>query len=99
MSLDVCIFILTDMKVFNCPVCPNASPWDNIILHIFFHAFTLVGSCKTCLNMRHADLASVNAIEQTCIIIIHACLPDSNQNCTENAAKTLKYSFSYTGLA
>ena len=48
---------------------------------MFFHALTLAGSRGSCLNMRPLgrvfkhrprDPASVNAIKQTCVIVILA---------------------------
>ena len=39
------------------------------------------------------DPANVNAMKQTCVILILAYLPDSNQKPTENTAKTLEYHF------
>ena len=44
------------------------------------------------------DPASVNAMKQTCVIVILAYLPYSSPICTENAAKTLNCQFSYTGF-
>ena len=44
------------------------------------------------------DLASVNAMKQTCVIVVLAYLPYSSPTCTENAAKTLNCPFSYTGF-
>ena len=44
------------------------------------------------------DPASVNAIKQTCVIVILAYLPYSSSIRTESAAKTLNCPFSYTGF-
>ena len=44
------------------------------------------------------DPASVNAMKQTCVIVILAYLPYSSPIRTENAAKTLSCPFSYTGF-
>ena len=71
---------------------------------MFFHALTFAGSLVSCLNMRpigrvlkhlQRDLASVNAMKQTCVIVILAYFAYSNQIHSENADKTLKHSFSY----
>ena len=40
--------------------------------------------------------ASVNAMKQTCVIVILVYLPHSNQIGTENAAEILNCPFSYT---
>ena len=42
------------------------------------------------------DPASVNAMKQTCVIVILAYLPNSKQIRTENSVKTLQYPYSYT---
>ena len=42
------------------------------------------------------DPAKVNAMKQTCVVVILAYLPYSNPIRTENAAKTLNCPFSYT---
>ena len=72
---------------------------------MFFHALKFAGTRMSCLNMRllgrvllPRDPASVNAMKQTCVIVIFAFLPDSNQKPTENTAKTLKYQFYYIGF-
>ena len=44
------------------------------------------------------DPASVNAMKQTCVIVILHILPYSSPIHTEKAAKTLNYPFSYTGF-
>ena len=44
------------------------------------------------------DLASVNAMKQTCVIVFLHILPYSSTIRTENAAKTLNCPFSYTGF-
>ena len=44
------------------------------------------------------DPASVNAMKQTCVIVILAYLPYSSPIPTENNAKTLNSPFSYTGF-
>ena len=63
--------------------------------HMFVHALTFAGSTRSGLNRRlfggvfkHSpkDPGSVNAIKQTCVIVIHAFLPDFNLNRTENVA-------------
>ena len=62
---------------------------------MFFHALTFAGSRGCCLNMtptgpvfKHLprEPASVNAMKQTCVIVILAYLPYSNPIRTENAA-------------
>ena len=62
---------------------------------MFFHALTIAGSRGCCLNMRPIDRVfkhlprdptSVNAMKQTCVIVILACLPYYNPIRTENAA-------------
>ena len=74
---------------------------------MFFHALTFAGSRGCCLNTRQIggvfkhlprDPASVNAMKQTCVIVILAYLPYSNPIRMENAAKTLNCPFSYTGF-
>ena len=44
---------------------------------MFFHALTFAGSKGSCLNTRplgrSRDPASVNAMKQTCVIVILAC--------------------------
>ena len=66
---------------------------------MFFHALTLAGSRESCLNMRPlgrvfthrpSESASVNAMKQTCVIVILHILPDCNINRIENVASTLK---------
>ena len=44
------------------------------------------------------DPPSVNAMKQTCLIVILAYFTLSSTICTENAAKTLNCRFSYTGF-
>ena len=70
---------------------------------MFFHALTFAGSRGCCLNTRPIgrvfkhhprDPASVNAMKQTCVIVILHILPYSNPIRTENAAKTLNCPFS-----
>ena len=48
---------------------------------MFFHALTVAGSRRICMNTRplgrvfkhrHRDLASVNVMKQTCVIVILA---------------------------
>ena len=74
---------------------------------MFFHALTFAGSRGCCLNKRRIgrvfkhllkDLANVNAMKQTCVIIILQILPYSNQIRTENATNTLNCPCSYTGF-
>ena len=60
------------------------------------HVFSYINICRvrgSCLNMRpfgrvfkhrQRDPASVNAMKQTCSIVIWHILPDFNLNCTEN---------------
>ena len=58
------------------------STFHNIgITHVFFHALTFAGSRGSCLNTRPSgrvfkhrprDPASVNAMKQTCVIVILA---------------------------
>ena len=64
----------------------------------FFHALTSAGSRGSCLNTRPMgrvfkdlprNLAGVDAMKQTRVIVILAYLPFSNPICSENAAKTL----------
>ena len=66
---------------------------------MFFHALTFAGSQGSCLNMRPQgqvfkrllrDPVNVNAMKQTCIIIILAFYLVSVENRTENAGKSLK---------
>ena len=60
---------------------------------MFFQAFTFGEFQGSCLNTRQSEPAKVNAMKQTCVII----LTDSNQSYIENTrAKTLKYHLSYT---
>ena len=72
---------------------------------MLFHTLTFAGYRGRCLNTRligrvlkhlPRDLASVNAMKQTRVIVILAYLPYSNQIRTENVVKTFKYPFSYT---
>ena len=71
---------------------------------MFFYALTFAGSRGRFLNTRLSAQtsperpASVNAMKQTCVIVILAYFTFSNSNeiCTENAVKTLKYPYSYT---
>ena len=75
---------------------------------MFFHALTFAGSRGCCLNARPIgrvfkhlprDPASVNAMKQTCVIVILAYFTlFLNPIRTENAAKTLNCPFSYTGF-
>ena len=66
---------------------------------MFFHALTFAGSRGCCLNtglsVQHhlRDPASVNAMKQTCVIVILAYLPYSSPIRTENGAKTLNCPF------
>ena len=62
---------------------------------MFFHALTFAGSRGSCLNTRPLgrvfnnlprDPTSVNAMKQTCVIVILAYLPDFNLSRTENIA-------------
>ena len=62
---------------------------------MFFHALTFAGSRGSCLTMRPLgrvfkhrprDPASVNAMKQTCVIVILACLPDFSIIRAENNA-------------
>ena len=62
---------------------------------MFFHALTFAGSRGSCLNTRPLgrvfkhlprDPASVNAMKQTCVIVIFAYLPDFGINRAENVA-------------
>ena len=70
---------------------------------MFFHALTFAGSVGCCLNTRpigrvfkhlSRDPASVNAMKQTCVIIILAYFTLFQPYSTESAAKTLNCSFS-----
>ena len=73
---------------------------------MLFHALTIARSRGCYLNTRPIgrvlkhlprDQASVNAMKQTCVIvIILAYLPYSNPICTINAVKALNCPFSYT---
>ena len=72
------------------------------ITHVFFHALTFPGSRGSCLNTRPSgrvfkhrprDPASVNAMQQTCVIVILAFLPDFSINRAENVALTLNIPF------
>ena len=69
---------------------------------MFFHALTFAGSRGSCLNTRPSgrvfkhhprDQASVNAMKQTCVIVILAFLPGFSINRTENVASTLNIPF------
>ena len=72
------------------------------------HVFSCINICLVrgrCLNTRPIgrvlkrllrDPAIVNAMKQTCVIVILAYLPNSNQIRSENAVKTLQYPFPYT---
>ena len=69
---------------------------------MFFRALTYAGSRGSCLNTRPLgrvfkhrprDPASVNAMKQTCVIVILACLPDFSINRAENVALTLNIPF------
>ena len=62
---------------------------------MFFHALTFAGSRDEAVRPR--DPTSVNAMKQTCVIVILYILPDFNLNRTEHVAKTF-YPFSYTGF-
>ena len=62
---------------------------------MFFHALTFAGSRGSCSNTRPLgqvfkhrprDPASVNAMKQTCVIVIHAYLPAFSVNHTEYVA-------------
>ena len=62
---------------------------------MFFHALTFARSRGSCLNTspsgrvikhRPRDPASVNAMKQTCVIVILALLPDFSINRSENVA-------------
>ena len=80
-------------------VFEGSKRFKNIYFDIVFHALTSSGSRGSFLNTRPMgrvfkdlprDLASVNAMKQTCVIVILAYFTLlSNPNCTENAAKTL----------
>ena len=61
----------------------------------FFHALTFDGSRGSCLNTRPLgqmfkhrprDPTSVNAMKQTCVIVILAYLPDFSINRAENVS-------------
>ena len=65
----------------------------------FFHGLTSAGSRGSCLNTRPIgrvfkdlprELASVNAMKQTRVIVILAYFTFFNPICSENAAKRLK---------
>ena len=62
---------------------------------MFFHALTFARFRGSCLNTRPSgrvfkhhprDPVSVNAIKQTCVIVILAYLPDFSLNRAENVA-------------
>ena len=69
---------------------------------MFFHALTFAGSRGSCLNMRPQgqvfkdlprDPANVNAMKQTCVIVILAFkinLPDSNLKSHQEQRKNIK---------
>ena len=72
---------------------------------MFFHALTFAGSRGSCLNTRPLgrvfkhrlrDPASVNAMKQTCVIVILHILPEFSIHRVENVALTLNIPFSYT---
>ena len=72
---------------------------------MFCHALIFVVSRGCCLNTRTIgrvlkhlprDLASVNAREQACVIVILAYFTLFKPNLHLNAVKTLKYPFSCT---
>ena len=72
-----------------------------------FHVLTFAGSRGCCLNTRPIgrvikhlprDPASVNAMKQTCMIVILADFTLFQQIRSENAAKTLNCTSSYTGF-
>ena len=63
---------------------------------MFLHELKFVGSRGCCLNTRPSDrefkqrsrdLVSVNAMKQTCVIVILAYLTDFNLNRTETSLK------------
>ena len=60
---------------------------------MFFHALTFAESRRSCVKHLPMDQASVNAMKQTCVIIILSYFTLFQQNHTENAAKILKYQF------
>ena len=57
---------------------------------MFYHALTFAGSRGCCLDTRvqtsSQDPASVNAMNQTCAIVVLAFLSDFNVNCAENVS-------------
>ena len=68
---------------------------------MFFHALTFAGGRRKLFEHellgrvfkhRHRDPASVDAMKQTCVIVILAYLPDFSFNRAEN----IKYPFSNT---
>ena len=66
------------------------------ITHVF-SCINISGSQGSCLSTRPRDQASVNAMKQTCVIVILAYFTlYSNPIRTENAAKTLNCLFSCT---
>ena len=69
---------------------------------MFFHAITIARSPGSCLNTRPIDRVlkhlprnrvSVNALKQTCVIVILAYFTLSNQINTANAVKHLDIPF------
>ena len=71
----------------------------------FFHALTFVGSRGSCLNTRPLgrvfkhrprDPASVNAMKQTCVIVILAYLTWFQHKPRWKRRLNIKYPFSYT---
>ena len=74
---------------------------------MFFHALTFAGFWGSCLNIRPLgrvvkhpprDPASVNAMKQTCVIIILAYFTWFQHKQCWNRRLNIKYPFSYTWL-
>ena len=74
---------------------------------MFFHALTFARSRGSCLNTRplgqafkhrQRDLASVNAMKQTCVIVILAYFTWFQPKRSEKVAKSSKYPLSYIGF-
>ena len=72
---------------------------------MFFHAITFAGSRGSCLNTRPLgrvfkhrprDPASVNAMKQTCVIVILAYFTLFQQKPRGKRRLNIKYPFSYT---
>ena len=72
---------------------------------MFFHALTFAGSRGSCLNMmplgrvfkhRPRDPASVNAMKQTCVIVILAYFTCFQHKQRYKCGLNIEYPFSYT---